>query len=152
MRMDNQKKIENMIKLLQYHRNAMENRRIYVFKAFISIVIIYLIIDKSIIDYVDKIRGFKWMPWIIICVFTAFLIAYIFFVIQTERANIFNKNLYIKIHNKIYFYLMSEKVELKEKGKIEKAIEAWGTTWSIFIAIIIFAFSVYIVLHFTLQR
>jgi hypothetical protein len=133
--------IENKLKLLEYHRNAMEARRSIGFKAFLSLVGLYLIAIKGSADLIKNLECLiqeVFIKLIITIGFWLFFVLFVFFMVQIEHKNLLNRIKYISLEREISESLKGMKAtEYTEKFE-RTIIKAWAATGPI-IGILILA-------------
>jgi hypothetical protein len=128
------------LELIKYHRKAMSERRNIGFKAFISLITLFLIGLKGFFELIEKTEEKDLIKSSFIICYLVLFIIYCFFIRHIEKTNKKDRIKYINLENNILSIL--EECNHKDTNKYTETIfqsicRSWAAIWTISTLLII---------------
>ncbi len=140
---EDQKRIENKIKLMEYHHQRMDSRRSIGFKAFLSLVTLFIVAIKGASDLINhvsqcvlKVIALKVN---VIIGFVSLCFVFGLFIWQIEKRSKADREKYISLEREVYSLLHGQTKydKYEEKNWCKSIRESWAGTWPVIAAIIL---------------
>lgn len=139
--MDTKTTSETKIQLLEYHHNAMVDRRNIGFKAFISLITLNLIGFNGIVEISDKLELTWCIKFWITFSYLLLFVCYGLFIVQIEKSNRQNRLAYSSLADEMN-KACGLALEKTNEGKHQESFwytikKSWAATWPLLAAFVV---------------